>query len=129
MKLITMQNNSKIRNSKDCVILARVSEKNTNKTAAIKAQLEICRKYAQKHDYNVTDMFCFASTNQNLLTHMLDYFKANENISTLIVPQLDRLSRKNETLIDAINKLSKMGIIVYEATNNNMYYFTCYDRI
>lgn len=109
-----------IRKSKECVIWTRVSTKHQEDNGgSLETQKETCEEYASKYGYNIANYFGgkheSAKTPGKMVTEMYNYVKKNQNISTILVSEFDRLSRAAWQACKMLDEIRKMGIIVIAA--------------
>jgi site-specific DNA recombinase len=99
----------------NCVVYTRVSSKDQTENLSLTTQRKACLHYAQKHGYNVLQIF--GGTNESAQTDerkeftlMINFVKkSREKVSFILVASLERFSR-NDNAIWLSNQLRKLGI-------------------
>lgn len=105
------------RDGKDCVMWTRVSTKNQQDNGgSLETQKETCEAYAARCGYNIVKPFGgqyeSAKAEGKLVGEMYKYIKRNQNISTVLVSEFDRLSRTSWQSAKRLEEIRNMGIIV-----------------
>ncbi len=104
------------------VIYLRVSDPSQVDNNSLETQEEVCRKYAEKHGYEVVERFreegiSAKNTNREALKRLLAYCYQKKNlVDAVIVYKLNRWSRSTEDGLALEAYLSKRGIQVTSAT-------------
>lgn len=105
----------------NAVIYARYSSHNQTE-CSIEGQLEVCRRFAEEHNYNVINEYidrAKTGTKENRYSFkkMISDSK-NQTFQVIIVYQLDRFARNRYTSVIYKKELQELGIRVLSAREN-----------
>ncbi len=108
---------------KKAIIYLRVSTEEQVDNFSLDTQEEICRKEAQKRNYNIVDVFreegrsAKSITGRPVLINLLEYCRKNKGrIQAVFVYRLDRISRITADYLAIRKKLAENGVNIISST-------------
>ena len=106
-----------IRQGKKCIVWTRVSTKyQQDNGGSLESQRECCERYAEQNGYSIVD-YCggkheSAKTPGKMITEMMNKVKRDKSISTILISEFDRFSRKEWQASKMLGELRVLGILV-----------------
>ena len=109
-----------IREGKNCVVWTRVSTKyQEDNGGSLETQKKLCEEYANRNGYQIVKRFGgkheSAKTPGPMVKEMYNYVKKNEDVSTILVSEFDRLSRCGWQASKIIDEMREIGVIIIAA--------------
>ena len=105
------------------IIYARVSSENQKDNHSIDSQISLCTDYANKNGYYIDKIYYEICSGKNNLKKNCELYKLiseNNNI-TLLVYDIDRLSRSITNGMDCYYKCKAKNIIIYSIVQKILY--------